>query len=84
MGAPPGTISSAGWKMSRTEPSNLCSRQLVGDPEQDRGVRVVPAAVADTLDRRAVRHILLVVDRQRVDVGSQGDPPTPTRQLTAG
>ena len=47
VGAPPGTVSSAGWKISRTRAGRAgppaSSR---GRGQQDRGVRVVPAAVA--------------------------------------
>ncbi|GAA3129496.1 hypothetical protein GCM10020001_059070 [Nonomuraea salmonea] len=41
--------------------------------EQDRGVHVVAAGVAGARHGRAVGHVLLVLQRQRVDVGAQGD-----------
>ena len=47
--------------------------QQHADAEQDRGVHVVAAGVADALHRRAVRHVLGVVQRQGVDVGAQRD-----------
>ena len=61
------------------------------DPEQDGGVHVVAAGVADPGDGRAVGHVLLVVQGQRVQVGPEGhrrpvavadvaDQPRPGRQ----
>ena len=43
--------------------------------EQDRGVHVVAARVADVVDRRPVGHVLGVRQRQRVEVGPQRDRP---------
>ncbi|GAB3946089.1 hypothetical protein GCM10027614_39000 [Micromonospora vulcania] len=45
--------------------------QQHADAEQDRGVHVVAAGVADALHRGPVGHVLGVVERQRVDVGAQ-------------
>ena len=46
--APPGWISSAGWKISRTRPgSGGRAREREPGAEQHRGVRVVPAGVHD-------------------------------------
>ena len=47
--------------------------QQHADAEQDRGVHVVAAGVADALHGGAVRHVLGVVQRQGVDVGAQRD-----------
>ena len=45
----------------------------LGRAEEHRGVRVVAAGVHDSLGRAAVRHVVLLGDRQRVHVGAQGD-----------
>jgi hypothetical protein len=43
------------------------------DAQQDRGVHVVAAGVGDTVHRRAVGHVLRVLQRQGVEVGPQCD-----------
>ena len=45
--------------------------------EDDHGVHVVPAGVADPRHGGRVGHVLAVDDRQRVDVGAQGHGPRP-------
>jgi hypothetical protein len=42
-------------------------------PEQDGGVQIVPAGVADPWHGRAVGNVLLVLEREGVDVGAQRD-----------
>ncbi len=54
-------------------PGQRAGCELGRGAQQDRGVRIVPAPVAAALDRRAVRHVLLIGDRQCVDVGAQRD-----------
>ena len=72
--APPGWISSAGWKISRTRPgrSGDAGERETG-AEQHGGVRVVPAGVHDALDRRRERQAGVLLQRERVEVGAQGD-----------
>ena len=48
-------------------------RQRETGAEQDGRVDVVPARMADALHGRSVRHILRVLQRQRVEVGPQRD-----------
>ena len=74
--APPGTASSAGWKITRTRPAQLRSGgQREGGAEHRGRVRIVTAGVADARHGRRVRHVLDVLQRQRVDVRAQRDDP---------
>ena len=54
-------------------PGQVHRREDAGHPEQDRGVRVVPAGMTRARGARAVRDVLEVGQRQRVDVGTQRD-----------
>ncbi len=49
--------------------------QRQAEAEQDGGVHVVAAGVRDLLDGAAVRHVLQVVQRQRVQIGAERDHP---------
>ena len=73
--APPGIISSAGWNTRRTVPSSPSAASASARPAPSTAARVdvVAARVADPVDLRPVGHVLLVVERQRVDVGAQDD-----------
>ena len=72
--APPGTVSSAGWKTQPHRAGQPVERgQRHGDAEDDGGVHVVPAGVAEALAGGGVGHVLEVGQRQGVDVGAQDD-----------
>ncbi len=56
----------------------------LGGGEQHRGVTVVAARVHDPGPRRGVGHVVLLVDRQRVHVGSKHDHLAGARALQPG
>ncbi len=58
----------AGQQVQVAEPGQHQSRA-----DQDRGVHVVPAGVADARISRAIADVLAVGDGQRIDVGAQSD-----------
>jgi hypothetical protein len=73
--APPGLVSSAGWKISRTPRVSRPSSRSRDHPdaEHDRGVHVVTAGVRDAGDLRGEVDRAAVRDRQGVEVGPQAD-----------
>ena len=72
--APPGSDSSAGWKTTRTAPGQIARLgQCPGRADEDGGVRVMAARMADARHRRPVRDVLGVVHGKGVDVGPEGD-----------
>ena len=73
--APPGMISSAGWKTSRTRPGRSVGDRGQRQPgaEQRGGVQVVAAGVGDAADGAGPGVGGAVVDGERVEVGAQRD-----------
>ena len=72
---PSGSPSSAGWNSITTVPGISLAQPAedFGDGERDRDVAIVAARVLHVLDRRLVRHVDQLGDRQRIHVGAHRD-----------
>ena len=81
--APPGMTSSAGWNSRRTRPGSSPAAVHLGQGEagadQAGRVHVVPARVRDAGAGADPGVGGEVVDRERVEVGSQGHAAAPAR-----
>ena len=88
--APPGDTSSACWKMKRISPASRpgVARDSVTRPSAMLRVPVVPARHAWRRHRRSILDVVLLEDRERVDVGAHRDRPprqrTPQARDNAG